>query len=476
MEARADEAAQGAGAEIVIAEDSLTQAERLRYFLEKNGFVVRSARNGRQALEMVAERCPRLVVSDIVMPEVDGYELCRRLRQYPETADLPVILLTALSESTDVISGLASGATDFLGKPYNEQSLVARIRRALANRELRHGTPTGNEVEVLFAGNRYTLESNSTQSLDFLLSSFEDAIEKNVQLNAANGQLKDALQKISSLETRYQRLMEFSPTALFVVGRDGVVWFANQAAELLFCRDAEDLKGTPFPLSLAVASAGEMELRLPGGTTAVVELRVVETTWGDNEAFLVSLWDVTENVHLRRQLQDLSVTDELTGLANRRGFMMLAEQQRKLVRRGHSMVLLYMDLNDFKSINDTLGHHAGDDALVETAKVLRTCVRDSDILARMGGDEFAALLVDSEAVFAEQAPLRVQAAFDTRNAGSSTSYDLSISCGSAPYLGDDPMSLEQLIARADELMYTHKQAVKADHVGWMTGLEPRPAK
>ena len=98
MEARADEAAQGAGAEIVIAEDSLTQAERLRYFLEKNGFVVRSARNGRQALEMVAERCPRLVVSDIVMPEVDGYELCRRLRQYPETADLPVILLTALSE------------------------------------------------------------------------------------------------------------------------------------------------------------------------------------------------------------------------------------------------------------------------------------------------------------------------------------------------------------------------------------------
>ena len=476
MEARADEAAQGAGAEIVIAEDSLTQAERLRYFLEKNGFVVRSARNGRQALEMVAERCPRLVVSDIVMPEVDGYELCRRLRQYPETADLPVILLTALSESTDVISGLASGATDFLGKPYNEQSLVARIRRALANRELRHGTPTGNEVEVLFAGNRYTLESNSTQSLDFLLSSFEDAIEKNVQLNAANGQLKDALQKISSLETRYQRLMEFSPTALFVVGRDGVVWFANQAAELLLGRDAEDLKGTPFPLSLAVASAGEMELPLPGGRTAVVELRVVETTWGDNEAFLVSLWDVTENVHLRRQLQDLSVTDELTGLANRRGFMMLAEQQRKLVRRGHSMVLLYMDLNDFKSINDTLGHHAGDDALVETAKVLRTCVRDSDILARMGGDEFAALLVDSEAVFAEQAPLRVQAAFDTRNAGSSTSYDLSISCGSAPYLGDDPMSLEQLIARADELMYTHKQAVKADHVGWMTGLEPRPAE
>jgi len=465
------ETSQYAGAEIVIAEDSLTQAERLRYFLEKNGFVVRSARNGRQALDMVAERCPRVVVSDIVMPEIDGYELCRRLRQSAETADLPVILLTALSESTDVINGLASGATDFLGKPYNEQSLVARIRRALANRELRHDAPSGDGVQVLFAGNRYTLESSSTQSLDFLLSSFEDAIEKNVQLNEANSQLKDALQTISSLETRYQKLMEFTPTALFVVGRDGVVWFANEAAALLFRREAEDLKGTPFPLPLDASSVGETELALPGGETAVVELRFVETTWGDNQAFLASLWDVTENVELRRQLQELSVTDELTGLANRRGFLMLAEQQRKLVKRGHSMVLLYMDLNDFKSINDTLGHNAGDDALAETARILSTCVRESDILARMGGDEFAALLVDSEAVFAEQAPIRVQAAFDRRNASKATPYDLSISCGSAPYLGDDPVSLEELIARADELMYADKQTMKAGHTGRMTGLQ-----
>ncbi len=184
----------------------------------------------------------------------------------------------------------------------------------------------------------------------------------------------------------------------------------------------------------------------------------------------MSLWDVTENVQLRRQLEELSVTDELTGLANRRGFLMLAEQQRKLVRRGHSMVLLYLDLNDFKSINDTLGHNAGDDALVETARILSTCVRESDILARMGGDEFAALLVDSEAVFAEQAPGRVQAAFDARNAKAATSYDLSISCGSAPYLGDDPVPLEELIARADELMY----ARQADHEVRPHGPDDRP--
>lgn len=456
--------------EILIVEDSLTQAERLRYFLERNEFGVRVARNGSEALALVADRAPSMVISDIVMPEMDGYELCRRLRQDEATSDIPVILLTGLTEPSDVIDGLASGASDFLAKPYKEQSLVARIERALTNRELRQGSDQGDAVEVFFAGRSYTLESSGNQSVDFLLSSFEDAIEKNTQLNEANAQLKDALSKISNLETRYQKLMEFSPAAMLVVGMDGVIWFANQAAELLFRKDAEDLKGTPFPVSLEVAEAEEVELELLNGEIATAELRVVETTWGDNEAYLVSMWDVTENVQLRQQLHELSVTDELTGLSNRRGFMMLAEQQRKLVRRGHSMVLLYMDLNDFKSINDTLGHNAGDDALVEAAQILRTCVRESDILARMGGDEFAALLVDSEVAFAEQAPGRLRAAFDKRNTAKTTAYDLSMSCGCAPYLGDDPISLEELIARADELMYEDKQTMKAGHAGRMTGL------
>jgi len=458
------------GVKIVIAEDSLTQAERLRYFLEKNGFTVTAGRNGRQALDAVLADKPALVISDIVMPEMDGYELCRHLKQEGGTADIPVILLTALSEPSDVINGLASGASDFLGKPYNEQSLIARIDRALKNRELRAGKAQGDAVEVFFAGQKYELQSSSNQSIDFLLSSFEDAVEKNAQLNEANAQLKDALTKISSLETRYQKLMEFSPGALFVVGRDGIIWFANQSAETLFRRDAEEIKGTPFPFAPSVDTAEEVVVPLPGGDRAIAELRVVETTWGDNDAYLVSMWDVTENVRLREQLEEMSVTDELTGLANRRGFMILAEQQRKLVSRGHTMVLLYMDLNDFKTINDTLGHNAGDDALVETAKILRTCVRESDILARMGGDEFAALLVDSEADFAELAPARLKQAFAKRNAGKKTDYDLSISCGPAPYFGDDPAPLEELIARADELMYEDKQAMKAGHAGKMTGL------
>ncbi len=453
------------GRHVLIVEDSRTQAERLRYYLERNGFAVHCAVNGAEALAQLKERLPALVVSDVVMPEIDGYELCRRIRRDPELVDLPVILLTALTGATDVIDGLASGATDFLVKPYSEEALVARLSRALTNRDLRSGATSSDGVEVWFAGRQYTLDSDRTQSVDFLLSSFEDAIDRNTQLNEANAQLTDALKRISTLERRFQNLMEFSPAGLLVVGPDCVIWYANQAAEKLFRQEAEELKGTHFPFALHLGEATEVTLALPGHDIAIAELQVVETTWGDSPARLVSMWDVTENVGLRKQLEELSLTDELTGLANRRGFLLLAEQQRKLVSRGHAMVLLYMDLNDFKPINDTLGHAAGDEALAETARLLGRCVRDSDILARMGGDEFAALLVDAQATFVHRAPRRVQEVFSERNSAGSTPYELSISIGAVSYLGEEPCTLEELISKADTAMYKDKQRMKTGASG-----------
>jgi two-component system cell cycle response regulator len=454
-----------AGHHVLIVEDSRTQAERLRYYLERNGFAVASAVNGREALDLLKESLPSLIVSDVVMPEMDGYELCRCIRRDTQLAGVPVILLSALTGATDVIDGLASGATDFLVKPYTEEALIARISRALTNRDLRDGATSKDGVEVWFAGRQYTLDSDRTQSVDFLLSSFEDAIDRNERLNEANAQLTDALKRISTLERRFQNLMEFSPAGLLVVGSDGVIWYANQAAEKLFRKDAEELKGTHFPFALHEGVATEVTLALPGHDVAIAELQVVETTWGDSPARLVSMWDVTENVGLRKQLEELSLTDELTGLANRRGFMLLAEQQRKLVARGHAMVLLYMDLNDFKSINDTLGHAAGDEALAETARLLGHCVRDSDILARMGGDEFAALLVDAQATFVHRAPRRVQEVFAERNSTATSAYDLSISIGAVSYLGEEPCTLEELIGAADGAMYKDKQRMKAGAAG-----------
>lgn len=447
------------GLDVLIVEDSRTQTERLRYYLERNGFSVRSAVNGRDALALLKEAVPVLVVSDVLMPEMDGYELCRRIRRDPELADLPVILLTGLSGATDVIDGLASGATDFLVKPYGEEAVVARIRRALTNRELRSGATSVDGVEVWFAGRRYTLDSDRTQSVDFLLSSFEDAIERNTRLNKANAQLKDALKRISTLERRFQNLMEFSPAGLLVVGLDGVIWYANQAAEKLFRRDVEELKGTAFPFALHIGEASEVTLALPDRETAIVEVRVVETTWGDSPARLVSMWDVTENVRLRQQLEELSLTDELTGLANRRGFMLLAEQQRKLVSRGHALVLLYMDLNDFKPINDTLGHAAGDAMLRAVGKLLRETSRKSDLAVRYGGEEFLIVLPDSPLAGARQRMEEIRALVRLAVIPDELKADrpMTISCGLA-MAGQHGSTAQELIRAADSALYAAKAA------------------
>jgi diguanylate cyclase (GGDEF)-like protein len=449
-------------ASVLIVEDSLTQAERLRYYLEKQGYEVITARNGREALDAVAERPPDIVISDIVMPEMDGYELCRALKKDPELAHIPVVLLTGLSEPSDVINGLACGASDFLAKPYNEYSLMARIDRVFTNAELRATAAPADGVGVSFGGKQYVLKSDVSHSVDFLLSTFEDAVEKNYQLNEANNHLKEALAKISDLESRYRTLMDLSPAAVFVVGRDGVIWYANQAAEVLFQRDAEELKGTPFVLSLdGDELPNEFSLALPDGTSAIVEVRVVDTTWGDANANLASLWDVTENAKLREQLHDLAVTDVLTGLANRRGFLILGEQQMKLARRGRNPALLYIDLDDFKMINDTLGHKVGDEALVEIARLLKGAVRDSDIAARLGGDEFVCLFVDAEPGFATTACERLQMLVDRRNAASDAPFRLALSLGGIAHGPDDARDLEQLLAEADALMYADKQRRKA---------------
>ncbi|MGB9618762.1 MAG: response regulator, partial [Desulfomonilaceae bacterium] len=123
--------------EILIVEDSPTQAARLQFILEEHGFKVSWTANGKAALEYLQKNHPTLVVSDVVMPEMDGYELCSKIKQDEKLKDIPVILLTALSDPSDIIKGLESGADNFITKPYQERFLISRIQYILINRELR---------------------------------------------------------------------------------------------------------------------------------------------------------------------------------------------------------------------------------------------------------------------------------------------------------------------------------------------------
>ena len=179
------------GVEILIVEDSPTQAEHLKILLEERGYRFVAVRDGAQALVQVQRRLPDLVVSDVIMPEMDGFELCRRIKADPKMKEVPVILLTSLSDPADVVKGLESGADNFIFKPYDDAYLLKRIEFALANRSLREGDAFSRMgVEVAFNGRKFYITSDRLQILNLLLSTYEAAVQRNQELTAVRDELR----------------------------------------------------------------------------------------------------------------------------------------------------------------------------------------------------------------------------------------------------------------------------------------------
>ena len=176
--------------DILIAEDSPTQAEQLRYLLDERGYGVRVAPNGKKALALAREEKPALIISDVIMPELDGFGLCNAIKADQTLKDTPVILLTALASSDDVIKGLESGADFFLRKPYDERHLLSRIDHVLNNRGLREAAKTRGELEVVLAGQLHSIHSGRQQILDLLISTYEEAVRINEELMLANRNLE----------------------------------------------------------------------------------------------------------------------------------------------------------------------------------------------------------------------------------------------------------------------------------------------
>ncbi len=182
--------------EILIAEDSPTQAEHLRYILEKRGFKVWAVANGKEALQFLKGQKPDIVVTDILMPEMSGYELCKRIRSDADLKDVPVIIVTALSNPTDVLDGLEAEADNFITKPYDENFLVSRIQYMIANKELRKNSETEPGINVFFSGKNYYVTAERTHMLDLLLSTYESAYLRNCDLIKAKNNLKELNERL----------------------------------------------------------------------------------------------------------------------------------------------------------------------------------------------------------------------------------------------------------------------------------------
>jgi PAS domain S-box-containing protein len=183
---------------ILAVEDSPTQLESLKYALEKSGFSVITAANGKDGLSAARANAIDLVITDIVMPEMDGYAFCKELRADESLKHLPVVLLTSLSDPSDVVQGLESGADNFICKPYDDRALIARIQNVLANQEIRKTAHSELGIKVFFAGQHFLITADRLQILDLLLSTYENAVSRNNELMQARDEMRRLNESLES--------------------------------------------------------------------------------------------------------------------------------------------------------------------------------------------------------------------------------------------------------------------------------------
>jgi DNA-binding response OmpR family regulator len=194
--------------QILIAEDSPTQAEQLKYILEKHKYKVLVAKDGKEGIAMVLEHRPSLVITDIVMPVMNGYELCKEIKSREKTRNIPVILLTSFSRSEDVMEGISCGADNFLTKPFREEYLISHIEEILSNLEIQKTESIKVELEVLVRGKKRVITVDHQQILTLLISTYEAAVQRNDELVQAQDELKKLNERLEELVT--ERTAELS--------------------------------------------------------------------------------------------------------------------------------------------------------------------------------------------------------------------------------------------------------------------------
>ena len=297
---------------------------------------------------------------------------------------------------------------------------------------------------------------------------------------AALGYLRDHVARLEARERharetaegesrRTHGILEGMADGFLMLDREGRITYVNRAARLLLRRSPADLLDRNVGDVLPPAVYHHLFRKHPEAPEPSASIRfethVADESWIEVHAvpsvdgIAVSFRDVTERRKHEEKLRGMTLIDELTGLYNRRGFFALAEQQWKLSERtGRNFLLVFADLDDLKRINDTFGHTVGDQALFEAAAVLRHTFRGTDVVARIGGDEFAALVLESEPDTAPGVLQRLDDNIRQANAEATLPFALSMSFGLAHLDASDPKPIGELLSLADARMYENKRS------------------
>ena len=416
---------------LVVDDDDMARV-LMRAALVKAGFDVRLASGGEQALAMFREAAADMVMLDVDMPGLDGHEVCVRLRA-EAGEQLPIVMVTGVNDLQSIDRAYHVGATDFIAKPIQWALIGHRVR--------------------------------------YLLRAAQD------------------LRDLQTAEARNAAILNAIPDLLFELDIDGTyIDYHSPSSELLAAPPADFIGKTVAdilpPAAAAVCMAAlqaaleqgsstglQFELQLPVGTRWF-ELSVSRkgTGFGEKPRFIVLSRDITERKEAENRIAHLAHFDSLTGLPNRRSFLeRLGREVQRAQRSARQLAVLFMDLDGFKTVNDSLGHFAGDQILQQAAERLTRALRPSDLvsraaaspsnieLARLGGDEFTALIVDIERpedvmTVAERIHAQMRMPYHV----SGREVLLTASIGIALFPGDGT-DANALLEHADTAMYHAKQ-------------------
>jgi two-component system cell cycle response regulator len=477
---------------VLVADDEPAVLESVTWLLQEHGFEVTGARTGAECLAALEQRRPDLLVLDLALPDVEGYTLLERVAADPRGVDVPVLVLSALPPEEAAVRALGLGAVDFVRKPFRPRELVARVHAHLRHGALVRSTRDAlQRAESALAQAQEDAESRR-KLVDILHEVTGDlSVTELYQLlvgraaralavshcsvilaapGARTAQVVAAVEnpKVHNLEVQLERYPELQ--AAFDTGQPVLV--EDVASHPLYegVRHVWDLEGLrveirsvialPFTVDRAAYGVFLVRRTLDQPPFGPADLEFAQAVVTAAVAVIQRARMVEHTMADNARLEQLAQTDPLTQLLNRRALSerITAEMERAL-RYDSSLALLMVDLDHFKSVNDTWGHLVGDDVLRDMAALLRELVRENDLVARYGGEEFVIMLPETDDAGADGFAERVRASVKAHPFAARPGEEpirLTTSIGVATFPAARIETVEDLFAFADAALYRAK--------------------
>jgi len=444
-------------ARVLVVDDILSNVKLLEAKLTAEYFEVVSAFNGLECLARIEEAIPDIVLLDVMMPGMDGFEVCRRIKGNPRTAHVPVVMVTALDQPSDRVAGLEAGADDFLTKPVDDAALFARVRSLVRLKmmtdELRMRETTGqgmgliDPAETLLDADprgRLLVIEDRAESIAW----FQSALHPTHEVSSADT-FEEALVRVKGGD------FDLIVISLGMRGFDG----------LRLCSQLRSLpEGRNVPILVIVSDGDRRKL------TQALEMGVNDylTRPVDKNELVArvrtQLRKKRYSDRLRHNVQlslEMAITDQLTGLHNRR---YMSRHLDNLLNNAKSnerpLTFVIMDIDHFKQVNDTHGHDIGDEVLKEFAGRIAANVRGIDLACRYGGEEFVVVMPDTDVNFAYTIAERLRQTVESNPVKISrapNALNVTVSIGIARMEGADDTA-EALLHRADQALYRAKRS------------------